>query len=211
MNALFFAFLLSLSNVSGPNQIALGEFTDCVKNGLPCGWEKFKATKGVLLQRDSLGYFVNIKSHKDVEGIDRRIRFDIKEYSWLQWRWRVRVLPENAREDVKKKNDCAAAIYIAFKGIYPFNHIIKYAWSTTLPEGTVLPSPYSGNTKVFVVRSGPMHVNEWMIEKRDVRSDYLKAFGSSPPPVEGIAIQSDSDNTGTCACADYADIVVSKD
>ena len=211
MNVFFLILLLSLSNVSGQNQIALGKFTDCIKNGLPCGWDQFKAIKGVSLKSDSLGYFVNIKSKNDVQAIDRRIRFDVNEYSWLQWRWRVRILPDSARDDVKKKSDCAAGVYIAFKGIYPFNHIIKYAWSTTLPEGTMLPSPYSGNTKIFVVRSGPAHINKWMIEKRDIKSDYLKAFGASPPLAEGIALQSDSDNTRTSASADYADIVVSKE
>ena len=75
----------------------------------------------------------------------------------------------------------------------------------------MLPSPYSGNTKIFVVRSGPAHINKWMIEKRDIKSDYLKAFGASPPLAEGIALQSDSDNTRTSASADYADIVVSKE
>jgi|WetSurMetagenome_2_1015567.scaffolds.fasta_scaffold123894_2 hypothetical protein len=210
MNAFLFVFLFSLTNLSDNGQIAVGDFTGCVKNGLPCGWEKFKSTKGIVLERDSLGYFVNIKSKDDVEAICRRIQINVKDFSKLSWRWKVRAMPDSAREDIKKKNDCAAGIYIAFKGIYPFNHIIKYAWSTTLPEGTLLPSPYSKNTMVFIVRSGPEHMNQWMRETRDILSDYQKAFGAPPPLAEGIAIQSDSDNTRTCACADFADIFVSK-
>ncbi len=210
MNALLLVLLCSLTGAPDDGRIELGDFTGCVKNGLPCGWEKFKATKGIMLQQDSLGYFVHIKSEDDVEAISRRIQFDVREYSKLTWRWKVRVMPDGAREDVKKKNDCAAGVYIAFKGLYPFNHILKYAWSTTLPEGTVLPSPYSKNTMVFILRSGSEHVNQWLTEDRDIASDYQKAFGAPPPLAEGIAIQSDSDNTRTSACADFADIVVSR-
>jgi hypothetical protein len=211
MNAVFFVFLVSLANISDNGKIALGDFTGCLKNGLPCGWEKFKSTKGIGLQRDSLGYFVNIHSKDDIEAISRRIQFDINQYPKLQWRWKIRVMPEGAREDIKKKNDCAAGIYIAFKGIFPFNHILKYAWSTTLPEGMILPSPYSKNTMVFILRSGSENVNKWVRETRDLASDYQKAFKAPAPLAEGIAIQSDSDNTRTCACADFADIVVSRD
>jgi hypothetical protein len=210
MNTWILVFILSLSVAANQDQIALGDFSNCIKNSVPCGWEKFKSIKGVQLQHDSLGYFVTMKSVKDVQGISRRIQFDVSNFSNLQWRWKVREFPDGGREDMRKKNDCAAGIFIAFKGIYPFNHVIKYAWSATLPEGAMIPSPCGKNTMIFVVQSGPAHKNEWLVEKRDILADYRKAFGSSPPPAEGIALQTDSDNTETSASADYAEIIVSK-
>jgi hypothetical protein len=211
MSTWLLAFLLSISQCPSGSQLALGNFSNCVKNGLPCDWEKYKSASGVSLQQDSLGYFVNIKSHDDVQGMSRRLRFNVKDYSMLKWRWKVHVFPDSAREDIKKKNDCAAGIYVAFKGFYPFNHVLKYTWSATLPEGTMLPSPHNSNAMVFVLRSGPANSDEWVSEKRDIAADYQKAFGSPAPLVEGIALQTDSDNTKTFSCADYAEVIASKE
>ena len=40
--------------------------------------------------------------------------------------------------------------------------------------------------------------------------DYRKAFGDEPTAVSGIAIMTDTDNTGESAIAYYADIVLKK-
>ena len=42
-------------------------------------------------------------------------------------------------------------------------------------------------------------------------ADYREAFGEEPPPVVGIAIMSDSDNTGEKATAWYGDILLNPD
>jgi hypothetical protein len=208
---LLYALIIpAILTADNENIIRLGDFSNCIKSGIPCGWEKFKEIKGVSLQHDSVYYFVTIKSANDVEGIDKRMRFNVNEYSLLKWHWRVHALPVGAREDVKKKNDSAAGIYIAFKGIYPFNHVIKYVWSAQMPVGMIFPSPNHGKTMIFIIRSGSAGLNEWVSEKRDIRNDYITAFGSSPPLAEAIAIQTDSDNTQSTANADYADICASK-
>ncbi|MDX1801592.1 MAG: DUF3047 domain-containing protein, partial [Marinobacter sp.] len=38
--------------------------------------------------------------------------------------------------------------------------------------------------------------------------DYRRAFGKAPPPIVGIGIMSDSDNTGESATAWYGDITL---
>jgi len=205
---IIFASNLTLLAQSDTNLLTLGVFSKCLEHNLPCGWEKFKEIKGVSLQQDATGYFINVTSIADVEGIGRRKAFSVKTYPRLHWRWKVRVLPSNAREDIKKKNDSAAGLYIAFNGMFPFNHVIKYTWSTSLPVGTITKSPHHGGTRVFIIQSGHDKLGTWISEDRNVYNDYRLAFGSEPPLVEGIAIQSDSDNTKTSASADFADIFV---
>jgi hypothetical protein len=206
-----FVWSVALAAEDASSTISLGVFSKCFEHGVPCGWEKFKEIKGISIQRDTTGFYVNMTSIADVEGIGKRIKFKSDVFQWVRWRWRVRVLPLGAREDVKKKNDSAAGFYIAFKGFYPFNHVLKYAWSASLPVGTITKSPHHGGTMVIIVRSGPDSIGEWMSERRNILDDYKTAFGSEPPVVEGIAIQSDSDNTGTSASADFADIIISRD
>ncbi len=41
-----------------------------------------------------------------------------------------------------------------------------------------------------------------------LKADYVLAFGRQPPPVVGIAIMTDTDNTGEEATAYYGDIIL---
>ena len=59
---------------------------------------------------------------------------------------------------------------------------------------------------MIVVESGPEKVNQWVNEERNVLEDYRKAFGEDPPLVSGVALMTDTDNTGESATAYYGDI-----
>jgi hypothetical protein len=59
-----------------------------------------------------------------------------------------------------------------------------------------------------VVRSGPAEVGQWLTEERDLYEDYLRLFGQEPPRIAGIAVMTDTDNTGESAVAYYDDIVL---
>lgn len=47
----------------------------------------------------------------------------------------------------------------------------------------------------------------WVTETRNVYEDYKRAFGKDPPMISGVAIMTDTDNTGESATAHYGDIV----
>jgi len=63
---------------------------------------------------------------------------------------------------------------------------------------------------MIVVESGKDHLNKWITEERNIYDDYLKAFGKAPPPISGVAIMTDSDNTGESAVAFYGDLFFMK-
>ena len=46
-----------------------------------------------------------------------------------------------------------------------------------------------------------------MRERRNIRADYRRAFGEVPPPVNGIHIITDTDDTRGSTTAYYGDIV----
>ena len=62
--------------------------------------------------------------------------------------------------------------------------------------------------EVNVYGSDP--TDTWFVEERNVFDDYRAAFGSDPPPVVGIGLMTDSDNTGEKAVAYYGDITLLK-
>ena len=73
-----------------------------------------------------------------------------------------------------------------------------------------MPNPYTEQVHMIVVESGPTKLNTWMTEARNVYDDYKRAFGEEPPMISGIAIMTDTDNTGESAEAYYGDIFFAK-
>ena len=84
---------------------------------------------------------------------------------------------------------------------------ISYVWDNRLAPGTVLENANTDRVRMIVVRSGDADANRWVVEERNVLEDYRLAFREEPPPVAGVAIMTDTDDTGGRAVAWYGDIV----
>ena len=52
---------------------------------------------------------------------------------------------------------------------------------------------------MVVLERGKEKAGQWVEESVNVLEDYRQAFGKEPPAMAGIAVMSDSDNTGTKA------------
>ena len=84
--------------------------------------------------------------------------------------------------------------------------------STTsmLPVGEIIANPFTDTTMMVAVNSGVTNTGEWVTVERDIVADYRKAFDREPPKLVGVAIMSDSDNTGASATAWYGDVSLVK-
>lgn len=83
---------------------------------------------------------------------------------------------------------------------------ISYIWGNGEPVGTEMRSPYSDRVWLVVVRSAGDATGEWLRESRDVHDDFRRLFGADPPSLVGLALLTDSDDTGTESAACYGDI-----
>jgi hypothetical protein len=95
-------------------------------------------------------------------------------------------------------------------GQYPPIGAINYIWESKVPRGTMIPNPYTDRVIMIVVESGESKLNQWVSEERNIHEDYKKAFGQEPPMISGVAIMTDTDNTGEIATAYYGDILFRK-
>ena len=59
---------------------------------------------------------------------------------------------------------------------------------------------------MFVLESGADHAGRWRDAERNVLEDFRRAFGREPPLLNGVALMTDSDNTGGRATAFYGDL-----
>ena len=73
-----------------------------------------------------------------------------------------------------------------------------------------MPTPWTYQVQMIMMESGSTKLNTWITEERNVYEDYKQAFGEEPPMISGVAIMTDTDNTGESAMTYYGDIVFKK-
>ncbi|MFP5466563.1 MAG: DUF3047 domain-containing protein [Gammaproteobacteria bacterium] len=78
-----------------------------------------------------------------------------------------------------------------------------YVWDPARPVGTVIAHRRSERIRKLVVQSGPGDLGRWVDLERNVAADYRLAFGKAPVRLEGIALMTDSNNTGVRSRAWY--------
>jgi len=221
-----------------PAVIEVGLFSaEAATNPLPAHWEplnfkKIERHTQYQLVEENGQVVVKATAEASASGLIRKIAIDPKEYPVVQWRWKAANILEKG--DVRKKegDDYPARIYITFAydpgklsfsekikyqaaklfyGEYPPLASINYIWASNAPQGLVVPNPYTDRTMMVVVESGKEKLNTWVDEQRNLYEDYKNAFKDEPPMISGVAVMTDTDNTGESATAYYGDIVFRKD
>ncbi|PSQ96934.1 MAG: hypothetical protein BRD55_04650 [Bacteroidetes bacterium SW_9_63_38] len=221
--------------MAGPPTLRVGNFSDAAPtDSLPSGWAEIRlgqneaGTEYNLMRRDS-AVVIQAQSTNGSSSLIRHPRVDLAEYPILEWRWRVEDLPARADVATDTTDDAAARLYVTFDyddlGVIDRiklallrrfgyekapSRALNYLWATQHASGDVIESPYTDQIMMMPVRSGSAHVGRWMTERRNVRADYREVYGEAPPPVNGIAVMTDTDNTGGTATALYGDIVFRK-
>ncbi len=183
-------------------------------SGLPDGWKikEWKGTANFEVVDTEAGKTIHLRSNSSSSALVKEITFNIKEYPYLHWKWKVTKLPAGGDVRVKSKDDQAAQVYVVFPR-WPAminSRLLGYIWDTTAPAGSFIASTKSSNTKYFVVKNGEKGAGEWFQEKRNVYEDYKRWFNEEPPPVGSVSVMIDSDDTRSSAESFIGDIYFSK-
>jgi hypothetical protein len=237
---LFIIFLLfPLSIIDGQSLpvIEVGRFsTENAESKIPSGWKpltfkKIERHTAYSLAEDEGTVVVKAVSEASASGLVREVKIDPKEYPIVRWRWKVENLLKKGNVRMKEGDDYPARLYITFEydpskltffekvkfettkllyGQYPPSAAINYLWESKAPVSTMVPNPYTDRVMMIVLESGSTKLNQWVDEERNLFEDFKKAFGYEPPMISGVAIMTDSDNTGEQATAYYGDILFKK-
>lgn len=172
-------------------------------------------------------WVVCAKSEKSASGLYAEIPADPKKYPMLSWSWKVEKIPENRSEKNKGGDDFAARVYVTFRydpkkasaaqrfkyglirtlyGEYPPEAAVNYVWASSVEKGRSWPNPYAPQAMMVAVESGSEKTGQWVREERNLYEDYKKLFKEEPPEILGIALMTDTDNTGRSASACYRDL-----
>jgi len=145
----------------------------------------------------------------------------------IAWSWKTDALVRGADNRDKKREDAPVRVIVAFggdpatlpeaerkrmkraealSGSPPPFATLMYLWSEQVAVDTVIASAHTSQVKMLVASSGHSGLGQWQTIQRQLAADYRRAWGREPGPVLGVAVMTDTDNTGAQAAGAYADI-----
>jgi len=151
----------------------------------------------------------------------------------LRWRWRLEQALPDADLRHRETDDTALKVCLLFNA--PAEHLgpleqgllgmaralsgenlpaatLCYVWDNTLPVGTVLNNAFTARIRMIVADSGSKALGHWVNHQQDVAADFGRAFGRefpTLPPLEGVAVGADADNTGGHSVGFVGDVTLS--
>lgn len=138
----------------------------------------------------------------------REIDVDLDATPIIEWTWRVDETLGDLDERTREGDDYPARVYVIWKHPLFFwkSRAVNYVWSNAQPVGATWPNAFTDANRHIAVRSGEVDTGRWLTERRDVREDFRRLFGESVDRIHGVAIMTDSDNSGGSVTAWYGDI-----
>ncbi len=226
----FFIFTGAITALAESNVLFRINF-DSLTDWEPLTFPKIKTHSKYLLVSEGNKSILKAESRASASAIVYRRTFNIYENPRLHWRWKVTQLSDRGNPKKKAGDDYPIRVYVMFQydpdraslgesliykatkaiyGKYPPHSTLNYVWTGANISERFIASPYTGKAYMVVLERGNEKVGQWVEESVNVLEDYRKAFGKEPPAMAGIAVMSDSDNTGTNAEAYLEFIEVGK-
>ncbi|MBU2054722.1 MAG: DUF3047 domain-containing protein [Proteobacteria bacterium] len=225
-------FLLAVGSAfsSGPDVLFREEFESRAQ-WEPLTFPKIKAHSTYTLIREKEKSILKAESRTSASAMVCRRTFNVYETPSLRWRWRVEQLSDWGDPKEKAGDDYPIRVYVMFSydptqailgerltygaakaiyGQYPPHSTQNYVWTGRSISERIIQSPYTDQAFMVVLEKGKERVGQWVEESVKVLEDYRKAFGD-PPAKAGLAVMSDTDNTGESAVVYLDFIEVGKD
>jgi len=176
-------------------------------HGVPPGWQAEswgrRALFDLTIVDDGGRRALLMKSRDDRSTIrkDVRGRIDLKATPVLTWSWKVVALPPGGDARRWETTDQAAQLYVAWERFPSLlrSRVIGYAWDSSVPAGTIVPSQKTSTVTYVIVRSGPAELGHWLTERRNVAEDYRRIFGEGPDRPAAVSLSIDSNDTHSSA------------
>lgn len=167
---------------------------------------------------------LRVQAARSVSVLRQRFDRPVLAVGMLAFSWKVDGLPVGADLRDAGATDAPVRILLAFDGDRsrwsPRAHrmselsqlltgeplpyaTLSYVWSRDDALETVLHNPRTDRIRKLVVESGAENLGQWREYRRDVRADFLLAFGEEPGPLVAVALMTDTDNTASTLQAWY--------
>ena len=151
-------------------------------------------------------------SQQSASAFYKKIRVDLGKTPFLNWSWRKEQPIDPGNELDKKGDDYVARIYVVKSSgsILSETIVLNYVWSYQHKKNDNWNNPFAGKkSKMLAQRDAFDPQATWFNERRNVAVDFAQLHGIEVWKIDGVAIMTDSDNSGLSARALYGDIFFS--
>jgi hypothetical protein len=167
-------------------------------------------------------------ANASVASLFHPVELDLTASSILEWSWVVDDAIAGTDLYSKSGDDYPARVYVMFDydisrlpvgarwklrlarliyGNWVPGAALCYVPAQGIALGTIAPNAYTDRVRMIVVDDlGAAQTGSWKNFSRNIATDYEAAFGEPAPPVIGVAIAIDTDDTGEAAAARFGDI-----
>ena len=168
-----------------------------------------------------------VESHSSASMLRQTVHVEAAQINKLRFSWKVPQLIAEADLNLQEYADSPVRVVLAFEGdrskfsaknamLSELAHVLTgepmpyatlvYVWCNRDPVERVVINPRTDRVREMVMESGPRNLHRWMEYERDIRADFLKAFGEQPGALVAIGVMTDTDNTGSTARAWYGSV-----
>lgn len=191
-------------------------------------WQPFllpgKRFAAFELAKQPAGAALSVSADGSVSILRKRFDKALPDVDRIAFSWKVDGLPGDARLGEAGKDDAPVRILLSFDGDRSKwtgrNHrmsemsrlltgeelpyaTLMYVWANQDAPETVIVNARTDRIRKVVVESGAKQVGHWRDYQRNIRADFVRAFGEEPGPLRAVAIMTDTDNTQSSLRAWY--------
>lgn len=207
-----YSFPYLVAQLSDASFVTLEDFEKSTVGKLPAGWkwkdQDNKTRKPYKVEQEGGNKYLAARDEGQSVIIAKDVNWNLEEYPYVSFRWRVHEVPQGADERFHDKVDSAAGVYFVYRkvlGLIPES--VKYVWSSTLPVGSAMQRSGVGKPWMVVAETGTDSLGVWRTYVFNLAEAYKATFGGWPPKEAiGIGILSDANSMKARAYADYDDI-----
>ena len=162
------------------------------------------STRYEVIQKDG-AKILKASSKGTASILYKVVDIDLTQTPFIQWEWKVNHVYKHTNERSRKGDDFPARVYIAIasKSGSIFPRALTYVWSSNLRPLSNWKNPYSDAVVMLSLQNGAVNSRKWLSQKRNLREDLSKYFGENIEKIQGIAVMTDTDNTGASAVSFY--------
>ena len=191
---------------AGNDDVIVGEFA----TGNLTGWKEkiFEGNTLYELVKSGAGMALKADSRGTASGLVREMAVDLMKTPCLTWSWKVDRILDGLDETTRSGDDFPARVYVIFSEgpLFWKSRTLSYVWSSGRPQGSSWPNAYSDKAVIIAAQGGSKKVGQWVRQSRNIRADYQRLIGGDIGQADGVAIMTDTDDSGQTATAYYQDI-----
>jgi len=194
------------------------------ENWHPWSLSRFKPPSRYQLVPDETGTIVvKANARATASGLIHYLDVDPRGTPIVTWRWKAMDLAPSK----DSPDDSPVRVVVSFDGDLEklsfsdrifYNNFrlftgqqlpyaaLMYIWGSRTPKEGITPNPHTSRIRILVVENGREKLGTWQEISRNVRDDFVRAFGEEPGSVISVGILTENEDPKHEMEAYYGDI-----